>query len=229
MTNKLILGAVALCVLSGAAHAEDAAASLAPVTSGTTVAPKGKFAISPKLSTLGVGIEGMYAIRPNVVLRANVQGAPALSSKEKVNVGALGNVDHKKKLNLFSTGLFVDYHPMSNGLALSVGALYNRNNLETKYDLNGVSTGVSSRIRYAPIAPAALVRYDATFTRDNSWGFTAEAGVMYQGTPRVKISDASGTFSAAQLNAIKDAVKKREDKNIMRFYPIVSAGVTYRF
>jgi len=82
------------------------------------------------------------------------------------------------------------------------------------------------------IAPIVSIGYDSSFISDSSWSFNAEAGVMYSGKSKIKVS-ATGDLANdrdAMNNLNRDANKSLDKvKKYLKFFPIVSIGLKYNF
>lgn len=185
-------------------------------------------------STAGFGPEIAYSVSPAITLRG-VGNYLAFDYSQTVD-----GIDYDLGLDMLSAGGFLDYHPMRNGFHISVGALYNGNEADLTATAQAgsivggfpVPVGPSASLRgdlefSSVIAPYVGVGYDTTFTSRSNWTFVMRAGVLYQGDPDVTLTDSTGLVPAADLAA--EANQIEDDLDLLRFYPVVSVGVTYRF
>lgn len=185
-------------------------------------------------STAGFGPEVAYSVSPTITLRG-VGNYLAFDYDQTVD-----GIDYDLGLDLASGGGFLDYHPMRNGFHLSVGALYNGSEADLTATAGPGATvggftvpaGQTANLRGdldfdAAIAPYLGVGYDTTFTSRNNWSFVMRAGVLYQGDPNVTLTDSTSLVPPAELAA--EASRIEDELDLLRFYPVVSVGVTYRF
>lgn len=152
------------------------------------------------------------------------------------------NITYDGDLRLMSFGGVVDFYLFDSGFRLTGGAYLNRNRLDIKGTPNGnVTVGSTSytpaqlgtltgRVSFREIAPYAGLGY-ASGRGGTGLAFTADAGVMFQGGPRVALA-ASGPITSAPgfaANLEQERQKIASDIDWLRFYPAVKIGVLYRF
>ena len=142
----------------------------------------------------------------------------------------------------------IDYHPIDNsGFRISAGAAYNNNNVTLKATPKKAATlygrtystqeigHVKGKLKLGnKIAPILSLGYDNSLLDDGPWSFNMEAGLMYAGKPKLRMSSSGAATGARQLQRIKDieadATKAVKDiKNYLKLYPMVSFGVKYSF
>ena len=197
-------------------------------------------ALGAKIGTAGVGIEGRAPIADNLYGRFGVNYLHYNHSLDK------GSLNYKGKLTLLTVPLMLDYHPFDNsGFRVSAGVAYNANKITATAKPNKTVTlyghnyskaelgTVKSKLTLGnKIAPIVSIGYDSSFISDSSWSFNAEAGVMYSGKAKIKVS-ATGVAANQQqkiddLN--RDANKSLNKVNkYLKFFPIVSIGFKYNF
>lgn len=152
------------------------------------------------------------------------------------------NVTYDGDLRLMSFGGVADFYLFDSGFRITGGAYLNRNRLDIKGTPNGnVTIGsttytpaqvgtLSGRVSFREIAPYAGLGY-ASGRGSPGFAFTADAGVMFQGGPRVVLG-ASGPITASPgfaANLEQERQKIASDIDWLRFYPAVKVGVLYRF
>ncbi len=196
-------------------------------------------AIGAKLGTTGFGIEGRSPIKDNLYGRLGVNYLNYNHS-----VGKKGALNYKGKLTLLSVPLMLDYHPFDNsGFRISLGVAYNGNkfvatakpnksvnlygNVYTPQDLGTVKSKLTPKNKVAPIL---TIGYDGSFISKNPWSFNAEAGVMYSGKTKLKIS---ATGLARQQPTMLNDLNREANKNLnkvkkyLEYFPIFSIGFKY--
>jgi len=198
------------------------------------------FALGAKVGTAGVGIEGRAPIVGNLYGRFGIN---YLHYNHSLDNGALG---YKGKLTFLTIPLMLDYHPFDNsGFRVSAGVAYNGNKISAtakpnktialyghNYSKAELGTVKSKLTLGNKIAPIVSIGYDSSFMSDSAWSFNAEAGIMYSGKAKIKIS-ATGV-AANQKQKIddlnRDANKSlNKVKKYLKFFPIVSIGFKYNF
>jgi hypothetical protein len=198
-------------------------------------------AIGAKIGTTGIGLEARTPIVDNIYGRIGINGAQ--SNKQG---SSYEGIIYKIKGSLLTVPLMMDYHPIDNsGFRLSAGIAYNGNSFtgeanitknvtinNTTYTANDIGS-IKTKITLGnKIAPIVSVGYDSSFICDNAWSFNAEAGVMFSGTPKVKVS-ATGILGN-DAKAIKD-LEYNANKNLnkvkkyLKIFPILSIGLKYTF
>ncbi|MFM6013487.1 MAG: hypothetical protein ACKO99_23040, partial [Dolichospermum sp.] len=79
-------------------------------------------AITPEISTLGVGATVTKSITPNINAKVGVNG---LGISRDID---LSDVDYKAKLNLFNVSTLAEYYPWKNGGFRLTGGLVFQDN-----------------------------------------------------------------------------------------------------
>ncbi|MDR6397260.1 hypothetical protein ABIC71_001890 [Herbaspirillum seropedicae] len=198
--------------------------------------------LSGELGTTGVGVHLSVPLAPQWNARFGVNYFDYSFSSSTNSV----NYDAKAKLRTFDA--LLDWFPFSNGLRLSTGVIYNGNKIDATgrprnngtYTLNGntylasQAGQVDGRIDFKKFAPYLGVGYGNAVAPDKGWGFTADAGVMFQGNGSSSLSSSGCTASAlicARLaNDVAAENAELNDKvHGYNLYPVVRVGVSYRF
>jgi hypothetical protein len=140
------------------------------------------------------------------------------------------------KLQLLSIPLYVDYHPWSNGLKISLGAAYNNIYAELKSsgDIEvGDETFSASEIGSITakftlgnqFAPILSLGYDSSFLSDSSVSFTFDAGIMYIGKSSVKVDSDKGDRNS--VKEFEEASTKALNEFMPTIIPVVNIGVRF--
>jgi hypothetical protein len=216
-TKILVLSAVFLFVISSSAYAVSTS-------------------VAAKVSTLGLGGEGEVSITDSIGIRVGYNYYTySFSAVES-------GIDYDFDLNLSSAPVILDYHPLKGSFRLSAGALYNGNNLEAYatnpgtinvggVDFNSTQIAtVSSDIEFNTVAPYLGFGWDTTFgDEDGGFGFSCEAGALFQGEASASLS-ATGTAAAAAAAQLAAEEAELEDSlSEFTIYPVISFGINYRF
>jgi hypothetical protein len=213
--------------------------------SQTSVKTRG-WAITPEISTLGVGATVTKSITPNVNAKVGING---LGISRDIS---LSDVDYKANLNLFNVSTLADYHPWKNGgFRLTGGLVFQDNNIEGtgkaknggKININGVDydtttqlTSVKAKVSLGnSVAPYLGIGWGNAVKPGKHWGFSTSLGVMFAGSPKVVLTPEFGPGATPDLkekinNNIEAERKKQEsDLNWLNIYPVFSLGVSYQF
>lgn len=189
-----------------------------------------------KVGTLGPGIDIGYQFNPYFDIRANVNGFK-FSKDHTVN-----DVYYHGDARLLTAGLLADYYPFANGFRLTAGAYYNGNKVTAKGYYNDTYYGINvndyghaeASVDYKKFAPYLGFGYQGG--SDNGWIFTADLGVMYQGSARVHYNTVcnSQVVCSVLQNQIEEKENEQRDKiqndvDKLKWYPVASIGVGYRF
>jgi len=206
---------------------------------GAGMAQAGDFSVGLTGSSLGVGGEVGYAISERFRVRA---AGYALKFGYD---GTRGDVDYHADLKLASGGLFLDWHPFAGGFRISLGGFANGNNLKAtgqpqggQYTINGVTFtaaevgALTGKAELNSTAPYLGLGWLFGAGPKGGLGVSLDAGVLYQGSPKVTLTSTGGTQSGnpiLQSNLDAEARKFEDDIKVLRFYPAISLGLVYRF
>ena len=204
-------------------------------------------AVSAEIGTLGYGANIAWALNDKTELQAgwsgmNFDGDTELNANDSwINWDkALGDGygDYKGTMDYdvdFSNPYIgVQMRPFANNFTVAAGTMVPRNKIDAslKSDKShDVSIdGQTFEVQNADIkienknklAPYATIGYRPNINQN--WGFFGELGAAYMGKMDAEVTNVSGDSTAGFKEASEQEIK---DKNI--WYPIVKAGVTYRF
>jgi hypothetical protein len=200
-----------------------------------------QLAIGGGIGTTGGKIEAEYQTIPGLVVR----GGYNYFEYGDID-GTYDNVHYTGDLKLSTLGAFLDWHPFGGSFMLTGGAYIGDKKLEldssqsSTYTIGGqtftsAQTGtLHFKGELEKTAPFVGLGWDTTYAGDGHWGFKFIAGAMFTGKPDVHISSVGGvrtpTQDAAFQQAILDAQSDaQDDVNDYKVYPVVEAGLTYRF
>jgi hypothetical protein len=213
--------------------------------SQTSVKTRG-WAITPEISTLGVGATVTKSITPHINAKVGING---LGISRDISVS---DVDYKAKINLFNVSTLVDYLPwQKSGFHLTGGLVFQDNNFEGtgkansggKININGQDydtttqlESVKAKVSFAnSIAPYIGLGWGNAVKPGKHWGFSTNLGVMFSGSPKV---DLTPVFASGANQTVKDEInnniaaekkKQEDDLNWLNIYPVFSLGISYQF
>ncbi|WP_460839210.1 hypothetical protein [Noviherbaspirillum agri] len=154
--------------------------------------------------------------------------------------------DAKLKLRTFNA--LLDLYPTSTQFRLTGGLVYNGNKITANakptaggsYTFNGQTYNTSDvgevdgTIDFRNLAPYVGIGWGNAVAKDKGLGFTADMGVMFQGSPDVNLRSRNCTVNtdtctdlAADL-AVESADLRDKAKDF-RYYPVIRVGLTYKF
>jgi len=191
-------------------------------------------AVAAKVGTLGFGLEATTNVVPaliNVRLQGNI-----FNYNKDINDTA---VTYNAKLKLRSIGLLADIYPFAGKFRLTGGAYYNGN----KFTMTGKPTGagqytfnnvnyttqqvgtVAAAVDFNKFAPYVGLGWGDAVSSGSPFGFSFELGALYMGKPKTSIV-------APGVSAADIAVEKKKldnSMNNMKWYPVASIGVNWKF
>lgn len=207
---------------------------------GSAVAADGERRASVGITggTLGGGIEIGYGLSPRLNLRGIAAG---LDLSETFEADDDSNLEYDGDLKLRNAGLLLDFHPFKGTFRLSVGAMFNDNEITATGRCKELNCGFGDdneillpgdeaqlSVGYNSVAPYAGIGWGNTPKGAGRWGVSLNLGVMQLGEPDVNV-EVSSANPEAQEEAENEERELKEDAEDFEFYPVVMLGVAYRF
>jgi hypothetical protein len=200
-------------------------------------------AIGAGVSTLGYGVHVATEVNSFLALRLNGNFGDFQVPDIDLIGGSLGGIDYDIDANMKTIGLLADIHPLGlspigGGFVLTGGIYYNRNEFEFSAavpagtviggtPLPGAATVISSMTFDTDYAPYAGLGYDGTFQGILPVSFFFTAGVLFQGSPSVVVTESTGLIPQPDLDA--EARQMEADAQDFEYYPVVAVGLTISF
>ncbi len=214
------------------------------------------WAITPEISTLGIGAAVTKSITPNINVKVGVNGLGASRDAR------LSEVDYNAKVNLFNVSTLAEYYPWKNGgFHLTGGLVFQNNSLDgsakngqtvtigtRSYNIGDELGSVTLKAKGSfvnSVAPYLGIGWGNAVKPDKHWGFSANLGVMFAGSPKLDLIASSsqdintipepfrsGIEARIQTlqNDLEEERKKQENAlNWLNVYPVLSVGVSYQF
>ncbi|WP_104547090.1 hypothetical protein [Chroococcidiopsis sp. TS-821] len=205
------------------------------------------FALGGKVSSLGVGIEGVGAISPNFNGRLgfNYLGFSGGFTQNQI--------DYDGDVQLLNATGMLDWFPSSSsGFRVTGGLLYQNNRVDAiarpaevleiggfEFPLAAVGQLEGSLTFPNTIAPYIGIGYGNPVRRGSAFSFNIDLGVLFAGSPQADLQ-ASGpvvdiiTGIPVLNNLLEDAIAQEEqdiEDNLswLGVYPVISIGVSYQF
>lgn len=197
--------------------------------------------ITAEVGTTGLGFHLVAPIKDNLNARFGVN-AFNRSFNEETN-----DASYDVSLKLRTFDALLDYYPMGGGFRVTGGVIYNGNRVTARaeptggtYTFNGnVYTSaqvgqVDGRIDFNNVAPYLGIGFGNALAPQKGWGFSADLGVMFQGSPEARLSSSGCTAGAAVCSQLaSDLAAESRDLNDevrdLRYYPVLRVGVSYKF
>ncbi len=198
----------------------------------------GEVAIGVHASTNGLGANLTFGINENFNVRALV------NTYDYDRDDSVDEVNYDFELDLSSFGAIVDWHPTGGNFHLSAGLIANGNEVNgtgrpanATVDIGNTTFNSSlagtleADVTYDSVAPYIGLGWSNSM-KNQGLGFAVNIGIIYQGDADVELRSVGADASiAAAIQAELDAEEQEieDDLDDYKFYPVVSAGVTYRF
>jgi hypothetical protein len=196
-----------------------------------------EWALGLKTGTLGIGGELTTNLASNVNLRGSIQWF-ALDFEAEFD-----DVDYDVDVEFLNPLLLADWYPFSGGFRLSGGVLFNGTDISLDatssesieiggetYSPDEIGT-LRGESDFEDIAPYIGIGFHNPLSRDGHWGFTADIGVAFIGSPNVNLK-VTGPFAddpGLQADLAEEEAKIEDDLDKVRFFPVLSATLYYRF
>lgn len=196
------------------------------------------FSVGVSGGTLGIGPEVTARISPLLGVRGS---ATFLSFSHSVDGDEL---EYDGDLKLASVGAALDLHPFENGFRVSAGARYNKNKVKlkgtpdsnqtveiggTRYTGSQIGT-LNGSVRVKEFAPTLTLGYGSGLTKGFTFGI--DAGVMFEGKPRIRNLRANGPIASNpsfQEALAREEQDIRDDVEKYDIFPIVQLSIGYAF
>jgi len=209
---------------------------------GATPALADGIALGAGVGTLG--FEGHLATEVNsfLALRLNANYAKFTVPDIGVYDTDFGGISYDVTGDYLTVGALADFHPLGlspvgSGFVLTGGIYYNKNEftaatgpINANTVGNNGSTGTAElvgNITFQNYAPYVGLGYDGTFHGILPVSFFARAGVLFQGSPSVRLTDRQGNVNQSDLDA--EARQVEDDMSNYKYYPVFSVGMTISF
>lgn len=226
---QLVLVAMFSLLLSGQAMAERMAEN---------------FFVTPKIGTLGLGLDAGYHFNKMFTLRGNIN----YMDLDKDNLVKVDDFDYNAGIENFTFGVLLDWHPFAGNFRVSGGLYYRDLDVSLKakakgnktyeigdYTFNAGELGeVKGKAEWDKFAPYLGIGYGSTASEDSGFSFDFDLGLMYMSgvdiNYKVYTNQALAQWEAEGKKHIDKEIKKIEnDVDDFKVYPVVSVGFTYRF
>lgn len=206
-------------------------------------------AMGAGLSSLGLGVQGIFGVNKYINLRLAANGASIDEDFEESGINYKGTVDFT------SYGLITDIHPFGGSFYLSAGYLAHDNNIKLKAscpnscDIDGKSYQsspdgqINAGIDFGSGAPYAGIGWGNAMQGGRLYA-KLDIGVLFQDKPNVNLT-ATGSFKNTNTGLIMNTnnpIFKKEvaneeqalqqeidDADYSELWPVIGLSIGYRF
>lgn len=186
-----------------------------------------------KVGTLGLGVELVRSFSHRL------EGRIGVNTFSQSYSDTSGGVDYKGDLDLQTLSLLADWRPYSSGFHMTVGAAVNNNEISAQGTQTGTATvgnrtftgnaSFDTTIKFDDISPYLGLGYRQK-TSMKGLSFTAEAGVLFQSDPEVKLDIVAPTSSGVtQADVDAERQQIQNDVSGLEHWPVFSIGFMYKF
>jgi hypothetical protein len=194
--------------------------------------------IEPKVGTQGLGLD--VSQKFSVVGLRLSNNYLNLNKKDDVS-----DISYKVDAKMLNVGLLLDVYPLTDGLRLTAGGFYSNNDVDLKANLNGpikigtvnfttseVGTFDGSFKQKSKFSPYVGFGTSKSYKFLGGLGLNFDVGARFAGNYDVNLKSSGGTLSGNptlenQIKAEEDSIK--DDLKRLKFYPVVSFGLTLAF
>ena len=207
----------------------------------------GQVALGGKAGSLGLGLELTVGLSPQWNARIGANGFNYTDDRRKA-----GHLEYDATAKLRTGTALLDWHPGGHAFRLSGGLVYNDTHIDGtslvpasgSYVIGGVPVPAAlvgtldGRIDFDPVVPYLGIGWGNAVAPGRKVGFFFDAGAMFQGKGKVKLTPnipAGSPLNDPTARAALDLLLRREENDIENdvadytVYPVVAIGVTYRF
>jgi len=204
--------------------------ALAPVCGANA---ESAFAMGIKAGTTGLGVEAAIPLSDSWNLRGGLNGFSYGYDFEEEGI------EYDGDLRLRSASIMADWHVFGGAFRVSAGAFLNGNELKGKAESGELEIGdntydakLEASIDWRAFAPYLGIGWGNS-VKGGRLTFSTDLGVMFTGSPTARLvgEERSGTVDLEEFKADL----RREEANLndelrdVKYYPVVTFGVSYRF
>lgn len=197
--------------------------------------------LSGSIGTTGLGLHLNLPVSNQLGARIGVNG---LNYSDDVRTT---NVEYDARLKLRTLEALLDYYPMAGSFRVTGGVVYNDSRLTGtgtpraggSYRFNGTTYPAATageleaRVDFRKFAPYLGIGFGKA-PKESGWSFSADLGVLFQGSPDTTLRSRGCTAPAPLCTALAADLEaeRREfedDVEDYKAFPVLRVGVSYAF
>ncbi|MGF1545792.1 MAG: hypothetical protein ACFCUG_00530 [Thiotrichales bacterium] len=213
--------ALAICFLAGGS---------APVLAND-------FAIGAGAGTLGMALQAKFPLSDTLGVRANLNRFSQSVDND------FGEISYAGDIELNTLGVLTDWHPFRGGFRLSGGFMINNNSINGTgtpnpgesfrigdTDYGNLDIAANAKVSFSKFSPYLGLGFDTIKPGRRGLSFTADLGVMFQGTPDLDFAVVGADAAQVDQNDIRrEIVDIESDLADFKLWPVLSLGLIYQF
>lgn len=187
------------------------------LTATATTPAAADIGLGARAGTLGLGVDLSYGFTPLFNVRVGLN---------RFNLGFdfdTDDGDYDADLELDSIHALLDFHPWGGGFRVTGGLLSNDNRIDADGTVSGQD--VSATIDFDSTAPYAGIGWGNATRGLLPISWSIDLGIVAQGSPKVDLR--SSTLPPPQVQQEEDDLE--DELSSFDTYPVISAGVIFRF
>lgn len=187
--------------------------------------------LAAKAGTTGLGLEAGFSLTESINLRLGYYSLDYGTDLEEEGI------EYDGDLRLRNAALFADWHPFRGLFRLSSGVVQSGNEFvgsaedELEVGDNTYEGSLEATVDWEGMAPYLGLGLGNAM-RGGRWSFSMDLGVMFTGSPRVRLDGAASDPSleeAFREDLAREEAELRAELSDAKYYPVLSVGVAYRF
>lgn len=203
-------------------------------------AAPGDAAIGIKAGTLGIGLEATFEVADRVNVRI---GGNYFKVGSEVDVEG-NDYDLDIKLNSFTA--LGDWFVTDSSFRVTAGLVLNNNKLNgsalpsNAYQIDDVIYtssevgNLAAEIDFKSLAPYLGIGWGNPLADDSNLSFFMDLGIIFAGKPNLNVTSSGGTLSndpilLENIAQVEQDFRDTDEINYLKFYPVISVGLNYRF
>jgi hypothetical protein len=144
----------------------------------------------------------------------------------------------KTDIDLSNVSLLLDWHAFDGAFRFSGGIMSNNSKAkgtapEANYDIGGGSytVGLETEVEFKnKPAPYLGIGWGNAVGKDKRWVFSADLGVLFQGSPDVTLTPTGSGASGVNPDDIaREEARIEDDLSKFQYYPVATVGISYHF
>ena len=161
------------------------------------------------------------------------------------------DIAYDYKLKLQSIPLLLDLHPFGGGFRVSSGVFINNNKVSSTAKASNISTitidgvtytlgagndigSVTGKVDFNSTAPYLGIGWGNAVGKNSHLSIIFDAGIMFQGSPKVALTANDVNLTAPQQaildeHIVQEEAQLKNDIKDLKYYPIISLGLAYKF